>query len=51
MIFICVSLLSAEPDSEIVGKYPDNFVIDQGEDGHICTYFHYLNAHMFSVET
>ena len=50
MTFICVSLLPAEPDSEIVGKYPDNFVTDPGKDEHICTYFHYPNAYISRVE-
>ena len=50
MIFICVSLLSAEPDSEIVGKYPDNLWQTKVKTN-ICTYFHYPNAHIFSVGT
>ena len=48
MIFICVSLLPAEPDTEIVGNYPDNYVPNPGEDEYICTYFHYLYARIFS---
>ena len=42
MIFICMSLLPAEPDTEIVGKYPDNFVPNPGED-------EYIYAHIFTT--